>query len=351
MLIVILVIIGLSVLILGHEAGHFFAAKAFGLKVEEFGFGFPPRIFAKKKGETEYSVNWLPFGGFVKIAGENDRISGENDKLESLSPEEKKRIFMFQTAWKKSVIILAGVATNFVIGWLLISGVFMAGVPTAVVITDVVSQTPAEKAGILPGDVVSGYLTTQEFIDFVNENRGQEIVLNIARGEENLTFNVTPRIETDTPSNEGALGIGLVEAGFESHGFFNALWGGLKQTASIFWLTIVTFYQLVVGIFTSGELLAGVVGPVGIFGIAKQAGQIGLIYLVQLTALISINLAAINLIPFPALDGGRFALILVEKIKGSPVPLKAEQIINGVGFALLILLMVALTARDVVNLF
>ena len=351
MLIIILVIIGLSILILGHEAGHFFAAKSFGLKVEEFGFGFPPRMFAWKKGGTEYSVNWLPFGGFVKIAGENDRISGDSEKLTSLSNEEKKRVFMFQPAWKKSVVILAGVAINFVIGWLLISGVFMAGVPGAVVITDVAENTPAEEAGLLPGDILNNYLTTQEFIDFVNVNRGQEIVLDIERGEENLILTVTPRTETDTPQDEGALGVGLVEAGFESQGFFSALWGGLKQTGSIFWLTIVTFYHLIVSIFTSGELLAGVVGPVGIFGIAKQTGQIGLIYLVQLIALISVNLAAINLIPFPALDGGRFVLILVEKIKGSPVPLKAEQIVNGVGFVLLILLMVALTARDVVNLF
>lgn len=349
MLIIILVIIGLSLLILGHEAGHFLAAKRFGLKVDEFGFGFPPRIFSKKRGETEYSVNWLPFGGFVKIAGENDRITGDGDKLKALSPEEKKRIFMFQPAWKKGVIILSGVAVNFLIGWLLIAGIFMTGTPLAVVITDVQPGSPAEAAHILPGDTIEGYTESAAFISFINENRGQEITLTLRRGEELLTLNVT--LLKETAPDQGALGVVLVDAGSEAQGFFSAIISGLKQSALIFWLTIVTFYNLAVGILTNGELLSGVVGPVGIFGVAKQAGQIGLIYLVQLTALISINLAAINLVPFPALDGGRFVLILIEKLKGSPVPLKAEQIINGVGFALLILLMIALTTRDVINLF
>ena len=349
MLIAILVIVGLSLLILGHEWGHFFAAKKFGLKVDEFGFGFPPRIFAWKRGETEYSLNWLPFGGFVKIAGENDRVNGDLTKLSDLSAVEKKRIFLFQPAWKRSVIILAGVAVNFVIGWILISAVFMTGTERALVVTEVQKNSPAAAVGILAGDVVDGYFESQPFINFINENKGKEVEIRVKRGEEALSFKATPRAETEP--GEGALGVGLAEAGFPKQGFFTAIGTGLIKTYEIGKLTVYSFYKLVAGLLTSGTLLQGVVGPVGIFTVAQQAGQLGFVYLIQLVSLISINLAVINLIPFPALDGGRFLFIMIEKAKGSPLPLKVEAIANGVGFALLILLMLAITVRDVAGWF
>lgn len=349
MLTIILVIIGLSILIFGHEAGHFFVAKLFKLKIDEFGFGFPPRIFAKKKGETEYSLNWLPFGGFVKIAGENDRISSENEKLESLTPEEKKRIFLFQPAWKRALIILAGVTINFVIGWLLISIVFMVGTPKELVVSGVQEASPAAIAGIKTGDVVKNYLESAPFVDFISANKGKEISVQIKRGGENLEFKVTPRITKDP--NVGALGVELTEAGFGSSGFFKSFYDGLITSAQLVWMTLKAFGLLVKNLVLTGKLLEGVVGPVGVFGVAQTAGRLGIIYIVNLIALISINLAVLNLLPFPALDGGRFFLILIEKIKGSPIPVKVEGIINGVGFALLILLMVVVTIRDVWKLF
>lgn len=345
MLIAILVIIGLSILIISHELGHFLAAKWFGLKVDEFGFGFPPRIFARKKGETEYSLNWLPFGGFVRIAGENDRINGDLSQMSEMTPEEKKRIFLFQPAWKRSVIILAGVAVNFVIGWILISTIFMIGTPRALVITDVQKDSPAAAVGILSGDVVDGYLESKPFIEFVNQNKGKEIDLTVKRGEELVTIKVTPRAET--LPDQGALGVVLAEAGSPKLGFFQAIGTALYKTYELGVLTIQSFVKLIVGLFTSGKLIEGVVGPVGIFGVASKAGQLGIIYVFQLISLISINLAVINLLPFPALDGGRFFLILIEKIKGSPIPLKVEAVLNGAGFVFLILLMVIITIRDV----
>lgn len=346
---ILVVAIGLSLLILGHEWGHFFAAKKFGLKVDEFGFGFPPRIFAKRRGETEYSFNWLPFGGFVKIAGENDRMTGDLEKLNNLTEPEKKRIFLFQPAWKRSVIILAGIFVNFLIGWVLFSGVAMMGTPQVLIISSVQTGSPAELAGFLANDILKDFKDPDSFISFVNENKGKEISVAVLRGSEEVAIKATPRAQIK--EGEGALGVGLAPAGAEPKGFLGSVQSGLEQTVYVTVGTFKGFYMMLHGIFTEGKVPADIAGPVGIFSVANDVGKIGFAYLINLIALISVNLAVLNLIPFPALDGGRFLLILVEKVKGTPVPVKVEGIINGVGFALLLLSMVVITARDVVKLF
>lgn len=353
MLIVLIVIIGLSVLILGHEAGHFLVAKLFKLKIDEFGFGFPPRIFAwrpfdaaqGKKGETEYSINALPFGGFVRIAGENDRLNGDLEKLEALPEEEKKRFFFSQPAWKRALITGAGVAVNFIIGWLLISLIFMAGTPRALVISGIQKDSPASQIGIIEGDVIKDFTKADEFIAFVDKHRGQEVQITVIRGGKEISFAATPRMQTK--EGEGALGVYLAEAGMPRHGFFQSLFEGIKTSFQIAWLTLVSFYELIKNLLFKASLLPGVVGPVGIFFVAQETGHIGLIYLIQLIGIISINLAVINLIPFPALDGGRLFMILIEKIKGSPVSQKAESWANGLGFAFLMVLIALITVRDI----
>jgi regulator of sigma E protease len=353
MLIIIIVIVGLSLLILGHEAGHFFVAKMFGLKVDEFGFGFPPRIFAKKIGETEYSLNWLPFGGFV-------RISGERGEFEVVDPEggsiptnhapdpDNDRLFFKQSAWKKSLIVLAGVFTNFLLGWFLISFVLMIGVPQTLVIEGTQAGSPAAAAGIQPGDILKGYTDSQTFINYVNANKGQQITFTVIRDDKEISYTFTPRATT-TP-DQGALGVELEQGGATRENFFAAIWDGLQDAAILSWLTVQAFYELIKQIFIHASIPAGVVGPVGIFGIAEETGKIGLAYLLQFLGIISINLMIVNCIPFPALDGGRFFMVLVEKIKGSPLSYKVEAAINGVGFALLLALMVALTVRDISGL-
>ena len=414
-LIILFVIIGLSVLILAHEAGHFICSKLFGLKVDEFGIGFPPRIFAwrpiknkgtlrETQGETEYSFNWLPFGGFVKIAGErgefkliekvtrseprivdNEGIEIKNEDVEisvkdgnsSLVEEiriqeleistqgervsderikdlesdhgDTKRLFYAQPAWKKSVILLAGVFMNFIIGWLLISLALTVSAPKAVVISDIEPNSPAAAAGFAQGDIIKSFSDSQDFITFVNAHRGQTISIDILRGGKELNINVVPR--TVTGANEGAIGVYLEDAGHPGENIFAALWDGLKTTGAIAWLTIVAFGQLIKQLFLHGSLLAGVVGPVGIFGIAEETGKIGVTYFIQFLGIISVNLAVVNLIPFPALDGGRFLMTIIEKIKGAPVPEKVEGWINGLGFAFLLVLMALLTIRDVAHLF
>ncbi|MGD1003647.1 MAG: M50 family metallopeptidase [Minisyncoccia bacterium] len=358
-LIIILVIIGLSLLILGHEAGHFFVAKLFGLKVDEFGIGFPPRITAKKIGETEYSINWLPFGGFV-------RISGERGELEIIDPEggapeaastappqatdaDNAHLFYTQPAWKKSLIVLAGVFMNFILGWLFIAIVFMVGVPQTLVISGTQAGSPAAAAGIQAGDVVKGYTDAQSFINYIDANKGQQVIVTVIRNDKDISYAMTPRV--NAPADQGALGVALEEGGAARENFFKAIWDGLQDAAIISWLTLQAFYELLKQIFVHASIPADIVGPVGIFGIAEETGHIGLTYLLQFLGIISINLMIVNCIPFPALDGGRFLVVLFEKIKGSPLPYKVEAWINGVGFALLLLLMVVLTVRDVSGLF
>jgi regulator of sigma E protease len=341
--------IGLSVLILLHEAAHFAAAKLFGLRVHEFGLGFPPRLFAWKKGETEYSVNLLFFGGFVRIAGENDRLADASAPSVELSPEERGRFFSVQSAWKRATVIAAGVLMNFVIGWFLFSGVFIIGTEQAVVVTGIQPGSPAEAAGFETGDLFTAFKTSEEFIRFVNANRGVDTDFSIRRGAEEVVLRAVPRVVTE--EGEGALGVYLGDAGFSSRPFFAALRDGFWQTGLVFWYTLTAFGELLQSIFLHARIPAGVAGPVGIFSVAQETGKLGFIYLVQLLALISVNLSVLNLIPFPALDGGRLALIAVEKLKGSPVSARVEAFLNGLGFAFLMLLFLGITVNDIVRLF
>ncbi len=343
----IIVIIGISVLILLHELGHFVAAKKAGLKVEEFGFGFPPRMFSFKRGETRYSINWLPFGGFVRIYGE----SREQINQEAMTGKEPEvsRSFAHQSAIRRSIIILAGIVTNFVIGWFIISAVFMIGAAESVVVTHVAPNSPAEVAGFLPGDELSGYLKAEDFTAYTAQQRGKQTEFLVLREGEEVSLVATPR--ANPAPGEGALGVGLSQAGFPKLSFFEALWEGFVTSFLIMGQIVKTFWHMLTSLFVQGELLEGVVGPVGIFGVAGDLGSIGFIYVAQLIGLISLNLAVLNAMPFPALDGGRFLFILIEKIKGSPLSPKREMIINLAGFGVLLFLMVAITARDIIRLF
>jgi regulator of sigma E protease len=358
MLIIIIVIVGLSLLILGHEAGHFFVAKMFGLKVDEFGFGFPPRIAAKKIGDTEYSINWLPFGGFVRISGERGEfavIDGEEDPAtakepispmaEEVTPADKQRLFYSQPAWKKAAIVLAGVITNFILGWILISIVLMVGVPQTLVIAGTQAGSPAAQAGIQAGDIVKNYTDSQNFINFVNGNKGTPITVSVVRNNKDIDFTVTPR--TVVSPDEGAIGVELEQGGAARENPLFALRDGLVDAGVVSWLTIQAFGDLIRQIFVHASIPADVVGPVGIFSLAEETGHIGLAYLLQFIGIISLNLMVVNCIPFPALDGGRFVMILIEKVKKSPLSFKTEAWVNGIGFGLLLLLMLVLTVRDI----
>ena len=336
---IIFVVIFLSILILVHELGHFLIAKKFGLLIEEFGFGLPPKIFGRKIGETVYSINALPFGGFVKIFGENNL-----EKWES-----RERSFIGLKIWQRAAILFAGVFFNFLLGWVAVSIVFSIGVPSAVVITEVVKNSPAAEIGLMAGDkLVGDNLTAQSVINFVNERRGQKIDLKIERDGQTIDFSVIPRISP--PEGEGALGIGLVDAGLPKKNPVASVWEGLKTSLEMTKTIALAIMNLIGRAFSGKASLEQVTGPIGIVKITAQAGSLGLVYLLHLLALISLNLAVINILPFPALDGGRLFFLAIEKIKGSPVNPKIEKAANAFGFALLIFLMVIITIKDLIRL-
>jgi regulator of sigma E protease len=362
---ILIFIVILLVLVLVHEAGHFFTAKKFGIRVDEFGFGFPPKLFSIKKGETEYSFNLLPLGGFVKIFG-------ESPDEESMNGPDAGRSFINKPRWQQAIVLFAGIFANFLLAWVLFSIGFMSGLPTSagsepagyklsninLVVTSVVAKSPAEAAGLKIGDkiinVKSGknfttYVSPESIKSFVVGSEGKEIDIGYIRGNttELTIAKVTPK---DTNGNL-AIGISMDMIGTAKLPFFQALWEGAVLDWSMSKGTAMGLYTLIKEAIMGKGSFASVTGPVGMVGIVGDAYQFGFVYLLSFAALISINLAIINLIPFPALDGGRLFFLLIEKIKGSPMNPKFANTANMIGFSLLILLMVVITYHDVVKLF
>jgi regulator of sigma E protease len=376
---IIIFIAILALLVLVHEFGHFLSAKKFKMYVEEFGFGFPPKIKGWKKGEMTWSINALPLGGFVKIAGEDGEI-GPNDYIveekvivqeesveiiesgtKEIIIEEKiteidkaaeiprERFFSSKPIWQRVVVLISGVAMNFILGWLILIIVFTFGTKPVVVVSQVFNNSPAYLAEIKEGDKIVGYSSTESFISYVNNHKGQQILLNVQNGQKTRQVEITPRI--NVPEGEGPLGVGLSAGGVEKEPFSRAVWDGTKASWQIFTMIYTTLFKLIVGFFYGPNLFQYISGPVGIFEATSQAAGLGIGYLANLIAFISLNLAAINIFPFPALDGGRIIFLIIEKIKGSPVSARIQQVVNGVGFALLITLILAVSIQDIRKLF
>ncbi len=360
MLTAIIFVIVLGVLIFVHEFGHFIFAKRAGMKVEEFGFGFPPRLWGKKKGETTYSINLIPFGGFVKILGEEGEHRNDPGSFSSKSFGAKLKV------------IVAGVTMNFLLAVFLLMIVNFLGLriglidaQTAVLAQDkqiqiiqIAENSPAEEVGLRLLDEIKGFRvggqttvvgTVEETQYLIKQNAGRPITLLVERNGEPIEREITPR--KDPPQGQGALGVSLALTGVVSYPWYEAVWRGVYDAVIIAFNTIIGYWMLFKTLLLKGKLIADVSGPIGIANLTGQAARIGLNYLMQFTALISINLAILNIIPFPALDGGRAVLIIAEKLKGSPVNKKIEQAINTVGFALLLALMVYVTVKDIVRLF
>lgn len=357
MVTIIVFFIVLSVLIIIHELGHFIAAKRSGVYVEEFGFGLPPRIFGIKHGETLYSLNWLPFGGFVKVMGE-EQHELVNKKL---SLELKSRTFYSKKPLTKIIILTAGVLANFLLGWLIVSYLFTQGVPIPtdkVVIEQVSKKSPAEVAGIKKGDTVVALVekgrripfeNTDHFVKEVKNRVGQEITLIINRQGQEFNLNMIPRLKP--PMGEGALGVLLSPFVIKKYPWYQAPFLGLFESMKITGLILKELLKTVLGLLLLQKPQVEVAGPIGIAKITSEAVKYGYTAVLQLLGLLSLNLAVINILPFPALDGGRLAFVIYETVSKRQINPDLERKLNLVGFIILLSLILLVTANDVAKIF
>lgn len=355
-------IVILATLVLAHELGHFIAAKRAGIRVDEFGIGFPPRIFSKKIGETRYSINLLPLGGFVKIFG-------ETPDAESIDGKDSARSLIKKSKWIQAWVMGAGIVFNLLFAWLLLSGGFMVGMPYSVddsrygslvkdpmlTITQVLPKSPAALAGLKGGDKITQFTSGKIVRKNPSVKEAQEFIANTK--EFSITFNRGAEIETVTVRGESgivgarrAIGVSLDMTGTLKLSPFGAVIMGAETTFSLTAETVMGMFNFFKNLFTGQGNFAAISGPVGIVGVVRDANVLGFIHLISLMALISINLAVINFLPFPALDGGRLFLLLIESIKRSPIKAEVANIINGIGFVLLIVLMIFVTYHDVLKL-
>jgi len=388
----------LGVLIFVHELGHFLTAKRNGITSHEFGFGFPPRIFGrvkdKKTGKwrnvwgnkeyhgdnTLYSVNWIPLGGFVRIKGESP-VNAEDVNMDELSEEDKAFVkmstdpdsFAVQSKLVRFRVLVAGVMMNFLLAWVLISIVLMIGAPepkdsatdtgtivrnVGVQIIEVEAESPADEIGLKIGDsvdqvcgggVCTEIATADQLRDTIFMYQGEEVDVHITRGKEQIVVSGIPR--TDIEEGQGALGISMMETVIVQYSWYEAIWEGLMRVIGLTIMILGAFWTLLSGLFTGQGVSAEVAGPVGIAMMTQQMRDLGFVYLLQFAAILSVNLGIINILPIPALDGGRIIFLIIEAIKGSPVNQKVENTIHTVFFVALIGLMVVITVRDVLKLF
>lgn len=363
----------LALLVLAHEAGHFVAARKNNIQVYEFGFGLPPRLFglrvsrngwnwiwggreltdAEKQSGTVYSLNLIPLGGFVKIKGENGDMADEPDS------------FGAKKIWQRAVVLVAGVSMNFILAALLLGVGFIIGIPQSlddvyqgaiikdakIEVMSVLSSSPAEKAGIMAGDeiVKADDLAIQKVSDlqnYVDGQQGQPVNFTFHRGEEILTKEIIPsKMET---TKRGGIGIALLESGIVSYPWYLAFIYGFAYAGIFAWEILRTLWFLLAGLFQGqGGVAESLSGPVGIAVLTGRVARLGFSHLMQFAAMLSINLAILNILPFPALDGGRVLFLIIEKLRGKPLHRKFEEWAHTAGFALLMILVIFVTYKDV----
>jgi regulator of sigma E protease len=337
----------LSGLVLMHELGHFMAARWAGVRVEQFSIFFPPHIFKRRVGRTELAVGTIPLGGYVKLVGEETATKGSGS-------------FAAAPWGARFGIILAGVGMNVLTTVTLLWIGFMVGMPplvstpaelgvstaASVVVTAVQPASAAESVGIRLGDVVTGFSSASELQAFTAAHRGQTVTLAIRRGD--ATINIQPLLTLEGPP----LGIGLGEATLIRTNPITALRLAVIETGRMVRSMGNFLKDFAVGLFGHARLASEVAGPVGIFVYTGQALSLGFVYLIQLAAMISLNLALINVLPFPGLDGARALFILLEGLfDGRVLHETYEAIVHAVGFWLLIAFFIALTVRDLVKFF
>ncbi|MBI4281619.1 RIP metalloprotease RseP [Candidatus Uhrbacteria bacterium] len=345
-----------SVLVFAHEFGHFIVAKKQGITVHEFGFGFPPRIFSRMWRGTLYSLNALPLGGFVRIKGEEGEDADAPDS------------FMRRGVLSRASVIAAGVVCNILLGWLLLTIGFLSGVPQvldqtvpeqyirsrSIVIESLLPHAPATEADVRVGDAITAIDGTPvaritDLQSALASRDGKETVVTLARRTEIVNRTLTPRY-VDEAKRVG-IGVGLDEIGTVRYPFFAALWQGVRATGFILKETVVAFAGVVRDLIVLQKVSVDVSGPIGIAVLTGKVARQGFIHLLQFAAILSLNLAVVNVLPIPALDGGRLFFLAIETIRRKALAKKTEALLHRAGFILLLLLVALVTYRDVLKFF
>lgn len=340
----------IGVLIFIHELGHFLVAKWRGVRVERFSLGFPPRLFGFKKGDTDYCISAVPLGGYVKMAGENP----EEERESGPAPDD----FSAKSASSRAMIIAAGPIMNYVLALLLYIVIIMIGGTIVVVdnglrVGQLTDDWPAQQAGLQAGDLMLAIDGTpldsfQDLKSYVSPRAGQELTVTVLRGEDTLNFTMAPKLTTDvqTGTEDGKLGI-FPGTSFTSAGF----WESIETGTAITWRNTKMVVGFFVRLVSGRESPRNVGGPLFIASIAGEVAQQGWRQFLGFMAILSINLAILNILPIPVLDGGQLTFILVEKLKGKPLSLKQRMMIQQVGLAFLLMLIIFVTVNDIVRVF
>lgn len=357
----VIFILILVALIVVHELGHFSVAKFFKIRVDEFGVGFPPRVWGKKIGETIYSVNALFFGGFVKIFGEDATEAGDNP-----------RSFANKSKPVQAAVIAAGIVCNILFAWLILSVGYMIGLPTSVehqgigtvsnaktTIVGIIPNSPAQKAGINPGETISSITTgnagayvppnSADAQDYIRVHQDESMVITTLK-ENGEQKNYVLKAEEGLVEGKKAVGIQLDDVGLLRLWPHEAVVQGAILTYHMSIATAVGLLGFFSDIFRGIADFGSVAGPIGIANVGAQAVQNGFAAAISLTALISINLAIINLLPIPGLDGGRLFIIAIETVSRRKLSEKFVTYLSFAGFSALILLMLVVSYHDILRL-
>lgn len=358
---VALLVVGiLVVLIVVHELGHFLAAKLFRVRVEEFGVGYPPRAISFGTwGGTEYTLNWIPFGGFVRLWGDEGEA------------QHGRGSFVDANRGVQAAILIAGVAANAVLGWALFTAAYTAGIPRVVadpqpgddsrlMVADVVPGSPADAAGIRSGDRIVavfdeedavGHLAPAAVSDFIAARAGENVSVTFVHAGATTTANVIPA-HAVIPDSAGrpALGVALVSVSDSALPLSAASWAALGSTRNAATSILSGLGAMAHKALQGSPNISDIVGPIGLVQVVDDAADSGWGNVLALAGFISVNLAIINLIPIPALDGGRLFVLGIEAAMRRAAPRLALQLLNVAGVGLIILVMVAVTYNDIARL-
>lgn len=348
---IIIFVAVLSLLVFVHEFGHFITAKKAGIRVDEFGFGFPPRMVGVKRGGTIYSINWIPLGGFVRIKGEAGEHRSDKDS------------FSNKSGWIRLLVLTAGVVMNVLLAWFLFSFGYVVGMPQVIEdlpqyarvsddqtqVMEVLKDSPADKAGFAAGDTLLTLdgqpVTSVDAVrDYTRTRENQPVTVVFKHDADTLTRTVTPVRLAD--AQQAAMGLALMRTGMVSY----PIWYAPVQGAEATWIMgreiVLSFGALFRDLFVKHTVSVDLSGPIGIAVITSQVAARGFRHLIQFTALLSLNLAIINILPFPALDGGRVLFLAIEKARGRAVSRNIEIMAHNLGFALLMILVLFVTIGD-----